>query len=151
MFRSVRPLEKELLIYIDGEYYPKSQAKVSVFDHGLLYGDGIFEGIRAYSGSVFKLKEHIDRLYRSAHTLMLDIPIPKDQMIEAVLETLRRNNLKNAYIRLIVTRGVGDLGLNPRKCPKPSVIIITHTISLYPAELYERGMGGVSVSTRKNH
>jgi len=140
MFRSVRPLEKELLIYIDGEYYPKLKAKVSVFDHGLLYGDGVFEGIRAYSGSVFKLKAHIDRLYRSAHMLMLQIPITKEEMINAVLETLRKNNLKDAYIRLVVTRGVGDLGLNPKKCPTPTIIVITDSITLHKAEAKEKGV-----------
>ncbi len=111
-------LEKELQVYIDGAYYPKSQAKVSVFDHGLLYGDGVFEGIRAYNGSVFKLKEHVDRLYRSAHMIMLEIPIAREQMVQTVVETLRKNNLKDSYIRLVVTRGVGDLGLNPKKCLK---------------------------------
>ena len=116
-------LEKELQIYIDGDYYPKSQAKVSVFDHGLLYGDGIFEGIRAYDGVVFKLREHVERLYRSAHMIMLDIPITKEQMIQAVLETLRKNSLKDSYIRLVVTRGIGDLGLNPKKCAKPTIKI----------------------------
>ena len=133
-------LERELLVYIDGQYYPKSQAKVSVFDHGLLYGDGVFEGIRAYGGSVFKLKEHVDRLYRSAHMLMLEIPITKEQMIQAVVETLRRNNLRDSYIRLIVTRGVGDLGLDPRKCPKPTIIIITDTISLHKGGAKEDGV-----------
>jgi len=133
-------LERELLVYIDGQYYPKSQAKVSVFDHGLLYGDGVFEGIRAYGGSVFKLKEHVDRLYRSAHMLMLEIPITKEQMIQAVVETLRRNNLRDSYIRLIVTRGVGDLGLDPRKCPKPTIIIITDTISLHKGGAKENGV-----------
>jgi len=118
-------LEREPFIYIDGKFYSKSEAKVSVYDHGLLYGDGVFEGIRAYNGVVFKLKEHIDRLYRSAHTIMLKIPLTKSEMTEAVLETLRKNNFKDAYIRLVVTRGVGDLGLDPRKCPRPTVIIIT--------------------------
>ena len=106
-------------VYIDGKYYPKSEAKISVFDHGLLYGDGVFEGIREYNGVVFKLKEHIDRLYRSAHVLMLKIPLTKEEMTQAVVETLRKNKLKDSYIRLVVTRGVGDLGLDPRKCPKP--------------------------------
>jgi branched-chain amino acid aminotransferase len=133
-------LDKELLVYIDGEYYPKSQAKISVYDHGLLYGDGVFEGIRAYNGVVFKLKEHIDRLYRSAHTIMLQIPMTKEQMINAVLETLRKNNLKDAYIRLVVTRGVGDLGLDPRKCSKPTIIVITDTIALHKSEAKERGI-----------
>jgi len=133
-------LEKELLVYIDGEYYPKSQAKVSVYDHGLLYGDGVFEGIRAYNGIVFKLKEHIDRLYRSAHTIMLQIPITQEEMIETVLETLRKNNLKDAYIRLVVTRGAGDLGLDPRKCSKPTIIVIADTIKLHKGEAKERGV-----------
>jgi branched-chain amino acid aminotransferase len=133
-------LEKELLVYIDGNYYPKSQAKISVYDHGLLYGDGIFEGIRAYNGVVFKLKEHIDRLYRSAHTIMLQIPVTKEEIIDIVLETLRKNNLKDSYIRLVVTRGVGDLGLNPRKCAKPSVIVITDTIALHKSEAKEKGV-----------
>lgn len=133
-------MEKELLVYIDGEYYPKSKAKVSVYDHGLLYGDGVFEGIRAYNSIVFKLKEHIDRLYRSAHTIMLEIPITKEEMIHIVLETLRKNNFKDAYIRLVVTRGTGDLGLNPRKCPKPTIIVITDTISLHKTEAKEKGV-----------
>jgi len=133
-------LERELLVYVDGEYYPKSQAKISVYDHGLLYGDGIFEGIRAYNGVVFKLKEHIERLYRSAHTIMLQIPVEKEEMIQAVLETLRKNNLKDAYTRLVVTRGVGDLGLNPRKCSKPTIIVITDKIALHESEAKERGV-----------
>ncbi len=118
-------MKKELLVYINGEFYPKSEAKVSVYDHGLLYGDGIFEGIRAYEGTVFKLDEHLDRLYRSAHAMLLEISLTKDEMKKAVLDTLKTNNLRNAYIRLVVTRGVGDLGLDPRKCSKPTVIIIT--------------------------
>ena len=133
-------MEKELLVYIDGKYYPKSQAKVSVYDHGLLYGDGVFEGIRAYNGVVFRLKEHIDRLYRSAHTIMLQIPVPKEEMIKIVLETLRKNNLKDSYIRLVVTRGVGDLGLNPKKCPKPTIIVITDMIALHKSEAKEKGV-----------
>ena len=133
-------MEKELQVYVDGAFYPKSQAKVSVFDHGLLYGDGVFEGIRAYNGSVFKLKEHIDRLYRSAHMIMLEIPMSKEQMIQAVLETLRKNNQKDSYIRLVVTRGVGDLGLNPKKCAKPTIIVITDTIALHKGEAKEKGV-----------
>jgi len=133
-------LDKELLVYIDGEYYPKSQAKISVYDHGLLYGDGVFEGIRAYNGVVFKLKEHIDRLYRSAHAIMLQIPMTKEEMINTVLETLRKNNLRDAYIRLVVTRGVGDLGLDPRKCSKPTIIVITDTIVLHKSEAKEKGI-----------
>ena len=137
-------MENEFLIYIDGEFSPKSEAKVSVYDHGLLYGDGVFEGIRAYSGIVFKLKEHLDRLYRSAHTIRLQIPLTKSEMTRAVLETLRKNNLKDAYLRLVVTRGIGDLGLDPRKCPKPTVIIIAESIiQIYGAEAKEKGMTAV--------
>jgi len=137
-------------VYIDGQYYPKQEAKVSVFDHGLLYGDGIFEGIRAYSGRVFRLDEHLERLYLSARSILIDIPLSIDEMREAVLETLRRNNLRDAYIRLVVTRGAGDLGLDPRKCPKPAIIIITDEIKLYPKETYETGMKLMIASTRKN-
>jgi branched-chain amino acid aminotransferase len=133
-------LERELQVYIDGSYYPKSQAKVSVFDHGLLYGDGVFEGIRAYAGVVFKLKEHVDRLYRSAHMIMLEIAMRREQMINAVLETLRKNDLQDAYVRLVVTRGIGDLGLNPKKCSKPTVIVITDTISLHKDEAKQNGV-----------
>jgi len=133
-------LESELQVYIDGNFYPKSEAKISVFDHGLLYGDGIFEGIRAYDGIVFKLKEHIDRLYRSAHMIMLPIPIDREEMIERTLETLRRNKLRDAYIRLVVTRGKGDLGLNPRRCPKPTIIIITDSITLHGNDAKENGI-----------
>lgn len=133
-------MEKELVVFINNEYYPKSQAKVSVFDHGFLYGDGIFEGIRAYNGIVFKLKEHIDRLYASAHVIMLEIPITKEEMIQAVIETLKRNKLKDAYIRLVVTRGVGSLGLDPRKCKNPTIIIITDSIKLQIIEAKEKGI-----------
>ncbi|MCX8150108.1 MAG: branched-chain-amino-acid transaminase [Candidatus Bathyarchaeota archaeon] len=133
-------MDKELEIYIDGKYYPKSQAKISVYDHGFLYGDGVFEGIRAYNGSVFKLKEHVERLYASAHAMMLNIPITQEQMIAAVVGTLRRNKLKDAYIRLVVTRGVGDLGLDPRKCSIASVIIITDRISLHEGEAKIKGI-----------
>ena len=136
-------MEKELRVFIDGKFYPKSQAKVSVFDHGLLYGDGIFEGIRAYEGSVFRLREHIDRLYKSAHMIMLQIPIAKEDMVQKTLETLRENGLKDAYIRLVVTRGVGDLGLNPKKCPKPTIIIIADTISLHMADAKETGIAAM--------
>jgi len=137
-------MEKKLLIYIDGKFYSKSEAKVSVYDHGLLYGDGVFEGIRAYSGIVFKLKEHVDRLYRSAHTIRLRIPLAKDKITRAVLDTLKKNSLKDAYIRLVVTRGIGDLGLDPRKCPKPTVIIIAEPIiQIYGEEAKEKGMTAV--------
>ncbi len=143
-------MEKERVVYIDGVYSPKSQAKVSVYDHGLLYGDGVFEGIRAYNGSVFKLKEHVNRLYRSAHAIMLQIPLTQEAMTQAVLETLRKNNLRDAYIRLVVTRGVGDLGLDPRKCPKPSIIIITDTISLHSSEAKEKGITAMLTWARRN-
>ncbi|MCS7094249.1 MAG: branched-chain-amino-acid transaminase [Thaumarchaeota archaeon] len=115
---------REPLVYIDGELYPKSQAKISVFDHGLLYGDGVFEGIRVYDGVIFKLKEHVDRLYNSAKVLRLKIPMSKDAMTDEIIKTVRANGFKDAYIRLVVTRGVGDLGLDPRKCGRPSIIII---------------------------
>jgi branched-chain amino acid aminotransferase len=137
-------------VYIDGEYFPKEEAKVSVFDHGLLYGDGIFEGIRAYNGRVFRLDEHLERLYLSARSILIDIPLSLDEMRDAVLETLRKNNMRDAYIRLLVTRGKGDLGLDPRKCPKPSIIIITDIIKLYPQETYENGLKLIIASTRKN-
>lgn len=139
-----------LQVYIDGEYYPKEEAKVSVFDHGLLYGDGIFEGIRAYNGRVFRLDEHLERLYMSARAILIDIPLSLEEMREAVLETLRRNNLRDSYIRLVVTRGKGDLGLDPRKCPRPAIIIIADEIKLYPQEIYENGMKLIIASTRKN-
>ena len=130
----------EQMIYIDGKLLPKSEAHVSVFDHGFLYGDGVFEGIRAYNSVIFKLDEHLERLYASAKTLMLEVPLTRDQMREAIISTLKANGLRDAYIRLIVTRGVGDLGLDPRKCPKSSVIIIAGTISLMAKETVERGI-----------
>ena len=139
-----------LKIYLDGKLVDEENAKISVFDHGLLYGDGVFEGIRSYNGRVFKLKEHLDRLYRSAQAIMLKIPLGKKEMVEAVLMTLRANKMKDAYIRLVVTRGKGDLGLDPNKCPKPTVFIITHTIKLYPKELYYKGMEVITVPTIRN-
>lgn len=143
-------MNSELQVYIDGEYYPKSQAKVSVYDHGFLYGDGVFEGIREYNGVVFKLKEHVDRLYRSAHALTMQMPLTKEEMIKAVVETLRKNNLKDSYIRLVVTRGVGDLGLDPRKCPKPSVVIITDQISIRSGNAKETGVTTMFSWVRRN-
>ncbi len=140
-----------MLIYIDGEFLSQTEAKVSVFDHGLLYGDGVFEGIRSYSGRVFKLDEHLERLYDSAKAIMLQIPIPIETMKEKVLETLRLNQLREAYIRLVVTRGVGDLGLDPDKCPKPTIIIIADKISLYPPKFYEEGLEIVTASVRRNY
>jgi branched-chain amino acid aminotransferase len=143
-------MTNELQIYIDGEYYPKSEAKISVYDHGFLYGDGVFEGIRMYNGVVFKLKEHIDRLYRSAHAIMLQIPLTKEEMSKAVVETLRKNKMKDSYIRLVVSRGVGDLGLDPRKCPKPTVIIITDTINIKAGNAKEVGITTMFSWVRRN-
>jgi branched-chain amino acid aminotransferase len=137
-------------IYVDGKYYEEKEAKISVFDHGLLYGDGIFEGIRAYNGRVFKLKEHIDRLFYSAKAILLNIPLTHAEMTEAVLETCRRNKIHDGYVRLLVTRGVGGLGLNPNRCKRPSVIIIADKIQLYPDEMYERGLEIVTVPTVRN-
>jgi branched-chain amino acid aminotransferase len=139
-----------LLIYLDGELVPQEQATISVFDHGLLYGDGLFEGIRAYSGRVFRLQEHLKRLYDGARALQLQIPLDADAMTEAVLETLRANQLQDAYIRLVVTRGVGDLGLDPRKCPRASVIIIAASIALYPEQYYTHGLELITCTTRRN-
>lgn len=138
------------MIYLNGRLVKKEQARVSVFDHGVLYGDGVFEGIRSYNCLVFKLKEHIDRLYASAQGISLRIPITKQQMQKAVIDTLVANRLKDAYIRLVVTRGEGDLGLDPRNCPKPTIFIITDKIALYPPELYKKGLTIVTVPTRRN-
>lgn len=139
-----------MLIYFDGEFVSQSEAKISVFDHGVLYGDGVFEGIRSYNGYVFKLDEHLERLYDSAKSIMLQIPYSIETMKQNVLETLRRNQLTEGYIRLIVTRGIGDLGLDPDKCFNPSVIIIADKISLYPQNFYENGLEIVTVSIRRN-
>jgi branched-chain amino acid aminotransferase len=132
------------------EYFPKSKAKISVYDHGFLYGDGVFEGIREYNGVVFKLKEHIDRLYRSAHAIMLKIPMSKDDLIKAVVKTLQKNGMKDSYIRLIVSRGIGDLGLDPRKCPKPTIIIITDTIQIRTGNAKETGITTMFSWVRRN-
>ncbi len=140
----------ELLVYLDGVWVPKSEAKISIFDHGLLYGDGVFEGIRSYRGLVFKLQEHLDRLWESAHTLLLDIPISKKEMEKCIIETLRRNRLTDAYIRVVVTRGVGDLGLDPSLCKKPTIFIITDKIVLYPETLYRKGLKIITVPTVRN-
>jgi len=138
-------------IYINGKFYQKDQAKISVFDHGLLYGDGVFEGIRSYNRLVFKLKEHVDRLFESAHTIMLKIPLNKEQMTKAVVSTLKENNLKDAYIRLVVTRGEGDLGLDPRKCSgNATIIIIADKVALYPEKFYKQGLSIVTVPTVRN-
>lgn len=139
-----------MLIYINGRLVKKDEAKVSVFDHGLLYGDGVFEGIRSYDCLVFKLKEHINRLYASAHAISLKIPMTQLDMERAVIKTLKANKLKDAYIRLVVTRGEGDLGLDPRNCSNPTIFIITDKIALYPQELYKKGLKIVTVPTRRN-
>jgi len=138
-------------IYIDGKFYDKSDAKISVFDHGLLYGDGVFEGIRSYCRLVFKLAEHIDRLFESAKSIMLVIPLSKEQMTKAVLATLKQNKLDDAYIRLVVTRGPGDLGLDPRKClGAATIIIIADKIALYPEKYYKQGLKIITVPTVRN-
>lgn len=137
-------------IFIDGKYFGERDAKVSVFDHGFLYGDGVFEGIRIYNGRVFKLREHIDRLFCSAKAILLHIPMSHAKIMSATVETCRKNKLRDGYIRLIVTRGVGTLGLNPNRCKRGSVIIIADKIQVYPAELYERGMEIVTVPTVRN-
>ncbi len=140
-----------LQIYIDGKYYDKKDAKISVYDHGLLYGDGVFEGIRSYNGRIFKCREHIDRLYDSARALTIKIPISKQEMIDALYDALKTNDLTDGYIRLVVTRGVGDLGLDPNKCPKACVIIIADKIQLYPEEIYVEGLELVTAATPRNH
>jgi len=139
-----------MIIYLDGKYLPEGLAKVSVFDHGLLYGDGVFEGIRAYNGRIFRLKEHLDRLFDSAKTIDITPPISKEEMTEAICETMRRNKLTDAYIRPIITRGIGDLGLDPRKCPKASVIVIAVTWGAMYGDLYEKGLRAITVSVRRN-
>jgi len=137
-------------IFIDGKYYDERDAKISVFDHGLLYGDGIFEGIRAYHGCVFKLQEHIDRLFCSARAILLQIPMSHAQIMRATIETCRKNKIRDGYIRLLVTRGVGTLGLNPKSCKRPSVIIIADKIQLYPPVVYQRGLDIITVPTMRN-
>ena len=137
-------------IFIDGKFLDERQAKISVFDHGLLYGDGVFEGIRAYHGRVFKLKEHIDRLFYSAKAILLEIPMTHAALMQATVEACRRNKIRDGYIRLVVTRGVGTLGLNPNRCKNPSVIIIADKIQVYPPELYARGLDFVTVPTVRN-
>jgi branched-chain amino acid aminotransferase len=140
-----------LQIYINGQFYDKENAKISVYDHGLLYGDGVFEGMRSYSGKVFRMQEHMDRLYESALAICLKIPISKEQMASDVNKTLQINNLVNAYIRLIVTRGAGSLGLDPNRTSDPQVIIIADSISLYPEEYYQNGLKIITASTIRNH
>jgi branched-chain amino acid aminotransferase len=140
-----------LQVYINGKLYDKDDAKVSVYDHGLLYGDGVFEGIRSYAGKVFRLKQHLDRLWNSAKAILLEIPMTPEQMAQAIQETLAVNRIQDGYIRLVVTRGAGTLGLDPNRCSNPQVIIITDKITLYPDELYQKGLEIVTVSTQRNH
>jgi branched-chain amino acid aminotransferase len=142
---------KEAKIYIDGKFYSEANAKVSVFDHGLLYGDGIFEGIRFYNGRVFRLEQHLERLWNSARSICLHMPMTRKEMTDALLETIRQNHLHDGYIRLVVTRGVGNLGLNPEQCKNPSVIIIVATIALYHEDFYRKGLSIVTVATRRSN
>lgn len=139
------------LVYIDGEFYPKDQAKVSVFDHGFLYGDGVFEGIRAYNGRVFKLDEHVDRLFECCRVIKLDPGVSKSGLKDIILRTCAKNNVRDGYIRPIVSRGVGDLGLNPYLCKKASIVCIAGTISLYPQKYYEEGLKIITAATHRNH
>jgi branched-chain amino acid aminotransferase len=138
--------EALMLIYVDGKLVPKDEAKISVFDHGFLYGDGVFEGIRVYEGNVFRMKEHVERLYESAKTIALDIPMSPEELTQATLDTVAANGLRDAYIRLVVSRGPGDLGIDPTKCTKPSLVIIVGNIVLYPDELYKSGISLVTSS-----
>ena len=133
-------------VYINGKLFDKSEAKVSVYDHGLLYGDGVFEGIRVYAGKVFRLKEHVDRLYESARSIHLEIPLGREAMADAVVATVKANDKHEGYVRLVVTRGPGSLGIDPRRCDDPQVIIIVDDISLYPAEYYEHGLEVITAS-----
>lgn len=139
------------IVWIDGTYYTKDQATVSVFDHGLLYGDGVFEGIRAYDGRIFRLDQHLERLYHSAKAIWLEIPMPLPEMSRTVTEAVQKSGLRDAYIRLIVTRGKGDMGLDPRKCPRPTVVCIVDTIALWPADRYERGLVCLTAATPISH
>lgn len=139
-----------LIIYLNGKFVPEEEAKISIFDHGLLYGDGVFEGLRSYNGKIFKLDEHLTRLYKSGKAIALEIPLKFEELKNAVIETVKKNNLKDSYIRIVVTRGVGDLGLDPRKCKYPTIFIIASSIQLYPASLYEKGIDLITVPTRRN-
>ena len=142
---------KDAKIYIDGKFYPEASAKISVLDHGLLYGDGIFEGIRFYNGRVFRLEQHLERLWDSAHSICLEIPMSMPEMTKAVIETIRQNHLRDGYIRLLVTRGIGNLGLNPTHCKYPSVIIIAATIALYHENVYQKGLTIMTCATRRSN
>lgn len=137
-------------IYLDNRFVKKEEAVISVFDHGFLYGDGVFEGIRVYSGNIFRLDEHLDRLYASAHSIMLNIPYTKEEFTQIIVDTVKKNKLYSAYIRVVVSRGAGNLGLDPRNCPAPSVIVIAEALSIYAESLYENGLKMASVATRRN-
>jgi len=141
---------KNQIIYLNGNYVGKEDAVISIYDHGFLYGDGVFEGIRAYEGNVFKLTEHIKRLYESAHSIMLEIPHQKEEMADIIIETIRKNKLESAYIRVVVSRGAGDLGLDPRSCSTPTVIVIAEELAIYANDLYERGLKLASVGYRRS-
>jgi branched-chain amino acid aminotransferase len=140
-----------LKVWIDGKLFDKEDAKISVYDHGLLYGDGVFEGIRVYNGRVFELNDHLDRLWASAKAIRLAVPLSHDQVRGAVEDTVKANNFRDCYVRLVVTRGVGYLGLNPAKCPVPTVLVIADTIDMYPREMYEKGMAVITASVIRNH
>lgn len=140
----------EQWIYLNGEYVTKENAKISVYDHGFLYGDGIFEGIRVYSGNIFRMKEHMDRLYRSAKSIMLTIPHSQEELTRIIAKTVEKNNIEDAYIRVVVSRGNGDLGLDPFNCKSANVVVIVEPLSIYPKELYEKGLDIVTVATRRN-
>ena len=138
-------------VYLDGKLVEREKAVVSVFDHGLLYGDGVFEGIRIYNRLIFRLKEHLDRLYRSAIAIELKIPMTKADMVKAVVRTVKANNLRDGYVRLVITRGPGDLGLDPRRCKKATIFIIADKIALYPDEFYQKGLAIITARTRRNY
>lgn len=137
------------IVYVNGRFVSKEDATVSVFDHGFLYGDGVFEGIRVYHGRIFKLDAHVNRLFESAYTLGIQIPLSRPEMTQAIVETVRRTGLRDAYIRPVVSRGTGDLGIDPRKCPRPNVIVIVDSIQLYPEEAYRKGLRMITTSTRQ--
>ena len=143
--------DMSLKIYISGKYFDKEDAKISVYDHGLLYGDGVFEGLRSYGGKVFRLKQHLDRLWESARAIWLEIPMTRDEMAKAVNDTLALNGIKDGYIRLVITRGAGALGLDPNRCSNPQVIVIADHIQMYPKEMYENGLSIITASTIRNH
>jgi branched-chain amino acid aminotransferase len=147
--KAVAPATKAQKIYIDGQFYDHADAKISVFDHGLLYGDGVFEGIRFYNGRVFRMEEHMERLWESARSICIEIPMSRRDLDAALLETIRQNDLRDGYVRLVVTRGVGNLGLNPAQCKRSSIIIIAAKVALYPEEVYRRGLTVVTVATRR--